>query len=610
MTTSISDEVARSIPSVPALLAAVDEKPASYVKVWRDLQKNGATLIGLRPLQIAMVSTFTLDLLVPYLGIEGARRGLLIHPLVAPFGQLEQQLLDGESEVYQCSPEVVIIAVRVEDCAPSLSTHFLGLSSEQIDAEIDAFVGRVGALIAAVRQRSDASVLVWNQAPPHRLAAGVADSGLDTSQSDAIATINRRLAGACRGTSGASVFDVCRVACEVGLAQWEDPKLRLLARAPLSAAGYVAAAKHLARVLRARVVSPCKCLVLDLDNTLWGGVLGEDGVGGVTCGEDYPGNVFLEFQRRLVAYRDRGVLLAIASKNNATDVAELFRQRTDMALRLNDFAAQEIHWMDKAESLKAIAHTLNLGVDALAFFDDSPVEREWIRSRLPMVHVIDVPQDPMDYPAALESSGAFDTLVLTREDRMRTAQYQGAKHLRALAQRSSSVEEFLRSLQMHVHFGRIDESTLPRVTQLIGKTNQFNLTSCRHTQTDVERMILNGALAVWMRVHDRYADNGLVGVALAQPDGEATFVLDTFLMSCRVLGRRLESAMLDAVARRARARGAATLLATFVATAKNAPAADFLPAHGFERMDDGRWSLNICTHKSAISGLFELIDES
>ena len=608
---SVSDIDAVARPAAAwALESPFDEAPASYVRVARQLQRNVEPPAGLRPLRTALVSTFTIDPLVPYLVVEGARRGLFVRPVVGPFGQLEEQLLDAASDIFSGDPEVVVIALRCEDCAARLGYGFLALTAEETHAVAEAFVARVEALVRAVRMRSRAHVLVWNQVLPQRLAAGLADPALAPSQAEIIAAINRRLADVCRAVSGASVFDVCRVAAEVGLSTWEDSKFRFLARAPLSAAAYVATAKRLARALRAVVVPPCKCLVLDLDNTLWGGVLGEDGPGGIALGEDYPGNVFLDFQRHLAAYRSRGVLLAIASKNNEAEVLDLFGRRSDMALRLDDFAAREIHWRDKAASLTAIARTLDLGTDALAFFDDNPVERDWVRTQLPGVHVIDVPADPSRYVAALDDSGAFDSLLVTTEDRARPQQYEERRQRRALAEQASSVEEFLRGLDMQVHLGWVGETTLPRVAQLLARTNQFNLTTHRHTAVDIERMIRDGSLAVWMRVTDRYGDCGLVGVALARPVDPATFELDTFLLSCRVLGRKVEGALLAALVRHARARGAAWLIGRFVPTARNSPAAGFLPAHGFQPRGDGTWRLELATARVTADVPFTCIDET
>jgi FkbH-like protein len=407
------------------------------------------------------------------------------------------------------------------------------------------------------------------------------------------------------------VLDLARVASEVGLAQWYDQKLAVLARSPIGGAAQLALGRLLARHVRAVSRPPCKCLVLDLDNTLWGGVLGEEGIGGISLGEEHPGSIFKAFQRGVLGYRDRGVLLAIASKNNAPDVDELFVKHADMVLRREDFAARQIHWNDKATSLRAIAKELDIGVDSLAFFDDNPVERAWVREQLPEVTVIDVPKEPLRYLDALDESGAFDQLSITAEDRQRAGQYQVEAKRAELESTASSLEEFLGALQVKVMVGTLDAATLPRAVQLIGKTNQFNLTTRRHTAAELGAMLERpGAIGLWMRVADKFGDSGLVGVGVALPSEPATYVLDTFLLSCRVLGRKAERALLYALARRARAAGAAALLGEFVPTKKNAVAAGFFADAGFGALEQrpNWWRLELGSSLQP-PALVELLEE-
>ena len=600
-----------SSPALDPHFTGLDGTPASYLRAARELRQSGS-FDGLRQLQLAIVATCTLDPLVPYLMVEGARRGVGVRATPAPFGQLEQQLLDAGSALYRDRPDVVLIALRAEDVAPELAHGLLRLSADDIDARLGEIAARIEALAGGVRAHSDALVVVWNQVPGRWAPAGLADAGLDASQPAVVADLNRRIAGACRRVPGAFVFDAHRVAIDIGLSRWEDPKLRFLARAPLSSVACVATARALARTLRALVTPARKCLVLDLDDTLWGGILGEDGVGGIRVGQDYPGNVYLDFQRCVAAYRDRGVLLAIASRNNEADVREAFARRDDMVLRLDDFAALQIHWNDKAASLRAIARELRIGTDALVFFDDNAAEREWVRRSLPDVMVVDVPADPLGYAAALDDSGAFDSLVLTEDDRARADRYRLATQAQTFAAGSSSVEAFLRGLEMRVSVAPVSTVTAPRVAQLIAKTNQFNLTTRRHSPADVERLLRQDAMALCLRVSDRFGDHGITGVAIAVPAGAGRFELDTFLLSCRVLGRSVEDALLRAVARACTPRdGAAWLDARFIPTAKNAPAAAFLPTHGFTPVEDdeGRWRLDLATLETLPSLAYEVSDE-
>jgi HAD superfamily phosphatase (TIGR01681 family) len=392
--------------------------PAAYLSAAREIESNPDR--GLLPVSIGIVSSFTLDLVAPYLVVEAAQRGFRVTPFFAPFNQLEQQILQAGSALYRSQPDVILVAARLEEMSPALSGRFLTLAEDRIRGEIQTVIERFENLVARARQISSASILICNLAEPLYRAAGIADPHLPFPQSRAITRINDGLGELARRTPGVFIFDYARLLTDVGLSA-QDAKLWYLARIPLGPAAQREMGKRLARYLRALKRPACKCLVLDLDQTLWGGIIGEDGVGGIQIGEEFPGLVFKDFQRYLLTLRDRGILLAIASKNNLADVKEVFDRNPEMVLKWDDFSAHRINWDDKATSLKAIAKELRLGTDALALFDDAPLEREWVRSQLPEVQVIEVPAHAREYRGALEESGAFDQLLLSEEDRRRNA---------------------------------------------------------------------------------------------------------------------------------------------------------------------------------------------
>jgi FkbH-like protein len=596
-------------PPIPTeLLSACDGSPASYLKVARDLER----LDGATERRVAWLASFTTDLLAPYLTVEGARRAIALRSFFAPFGQIEQPILDAESELYKQAPEVVVVALRIEDSTPALVDRWVALAPEEASRFVDDHVARIASALTAIRQRSRARILVWNQAPLERLAAGLADVTAASSQTRMITHLNEKIADAVAAVGDAFVFDLNRIATEVGTHALYDAKLFQLARMPWSTKGQIAIGAATARYVTAMWRPPCKCLVLDLDGTLWGGVVGEDGVAGIKLGGSYPGSAFVDFQRRVLSYRDRGVLLAVASKNNEADALEPFTRHTDMAIKLDDLSAREIHWGDKASSLRSIATKLGIGVDALAFFDDNPAEREFIRRELPEVHVIEVPRSPLEYADALDRSAVFDALTITDEDLTRAHLYREDGARQALATTASSVEEFLRALSMRITIGAVGPETLPRVVQLLAKTNQFNVTTRRHSQADIERLVADGAIALWMRVEDRFGDNGLVGVAIAKPNGARDYLVDSFLMSCRVLGRQVEHALLESLARRATSRGANRLIGEFIPTPKNAPAAAFFAAAGFEPIagTPGRFDLPLPKAEAGTPPPFEVLEVS
>ncbi len=325
-------------------------------------------------------------------------------------------------------------------------------------------------------------------------------------------------------------------------------------------------------------------LALDLDNTLWGGVVAELGPNHIAVGETPEGEAYVAFQRYLKALSQRGVLLAVASKNNPADAREPFVTNPGVVLKLDDFAAFEAGWQTKGESLQRIAASLNLGLDSFVFFDDNPAEREYIRQALPQVAVVEVPDEPAEYIRALEAGRWFEALDLTDEDRQRTEQYRAEAQRREVQAVAPNLSDYLMSLGMVAQVAAVEEPDLPRVAQLLAKTNQFNLTTRRHSEAEIRRLLSNpGSVGLTVRLRDRFGDYGLIAVVLAEPaDDPSILAIDTWLMSCRVIGRGVEVFTLQALVQAAQHLGYRHLLGQYVPTAKNSVVADLLPRLGFE----------------------------
>lgn len=543
-------------------------------------------------LKLALLGSHTTEFLNPCLVVEAARHHIALEIWNGPYGQIEQQALDPTSGLFQAAPDAVLILPELEDLAPDLAWRHLALSSDEQQSLAGRWAGRMQAVMEAIRTRSNMRILLGNLPPPAWNSVGPAGAMLESSPADLLNHLNQNLTQLCRTTPGACVFDVHSLSCEIGWSQWRDARMALLARAPHTGAALTALARLAGRHFRSWYTPPKKCLVLDMDNTLWGGVLGESGLEGIQLGPDYPGNAFVDFQRRILALRDRGILLAAASKNNAADVEQVLTAHPSCLLKREHFSAFEVHWEDKATSLRNIAKTLNIGLDSLVFFDDNPVEREWVSGQLPMVTVIDAPKNPMSYGAALENSLAFDTFTLTEEDRNRAGLYQQEAARSQMQAEASSLEDFIRSLEMEVTLGHFDEAHLPRIVQLLGKTNQFNLTTHRHDQAHLAQMLEGGAVGLWAKVKDRFGDSGLVALAIATPESGDTWMVDSFLMSCRVIGRGVETALLAALERHVRQKGGRKLYGQHIPTPKNQPAADFYPRHGYQETGQpGLWYL-------------------
>jgi FkbH-like protein len=575
------------------LANALSGTPASYIKVAGRIDRG--EIEGLHAVRVGVLASFTAQLLAPYLKVEGASRGMAVAPWFAPYGQLEQAALDENSALYAHRPDVVVLLTRLEDVATPLVERFLTRSAAGIDEAIDSLRARMESLIAGVRRYSAAAVFIANFPTPSRASAGLADAGLELSQAAAVSKANTMLAEMSQKSANVYIFDFARIVAGQGWNQWSDPKLLYMGRIPFGVAGQIATARGLARMLRASLFPPLKCLALDLDNTLWGGILGEDGPGGIALGEEFPGNVYKAFQRYLLELKDRGILLAICSKNNEQETREVIATHPEMLPRLEDFAAVRINWREKSAGLKEIAAELNIGLDAVAFFDDSATERAEVLARLPEVTVLEAPAEPAGYIDAIEESGLFDRLKLSAEDRGRSEAYMQQRERREAGERFETKEDFLRSLEMRAFIGTVDELTLQRVAQLVARTNQFNLTTRRHSAAEIEEMARTG-VGLWLRLVDRFGDNGVTGVALAAPENGAEWRIDTFLLSCRIISRGAESALLGRLIERMRERGAREVIGEYVPSARNEPCADFYARHGFEAAGENRWRLDLTTH--------------
>jgi FkbH-like protein len=314
-----------------------------------------------------------------------------------------------------------------------------------------------------------------------------------------------------------------------------------------------------------------KCLVLDLDNTLWGGVIGDDGLEGIVLGQgSASGEAYVAVQEYAREQARRGIILAVCSKNDDPVAREPFQEHPDMALKISDIACFVANWQDKASNLRQIAERLNIGVDSLVFLDDNPFERALIRQELPIVAVPEVSEDAALYPYALADAGYFESLVVTDEDRERSGQYQGNTKREVLRESSTDMNSYLRSLEMKLIWRRFDQIGLQRTVQLINKTNQFNLMTRHYTDTDVQSIMSDPrAVGLQLRLTDRFGDNGIIGIVIGQLQDNSAMLIDTWLMSCRVLGRQVEQATLNLFAETAKSMGAHSLIGEYKPTPKN-----------------------------------------
>jgi FkbH-like protein len=553
--------------------------------------------LNLQAYRLAILRSFTVEPMVPLLRAAAFCAGIDVTVYVSDFNAHVQAIMESGSTLYGFAPQAVILAVQTRDIGPELWNDLGGLTREQVRASVSRISSEFRNWISVFRNYSHAHLIVHNLETPETPSSGLLDAQSANGQSAAISEINHNLRGAAAEHTGVYVLDYDALVARHGRAAWHDERKWLTVRLPIAASHLNHMVQEWMRFLHPLTGKVAKALVIDLDNTLWGGVIGEDGMAGIKLGSEYPGAAFQAVQRALLDLHRRGMLLAICSKNNQEDALEAIQKHPGMLLKPEHFAAMRINWGDKSQNLREIAHELNIGVDALAFVDDNPIERQQVRTALPEVFVVDLASDPMSFAKTIRDCPVFERLTLSAEDQQRGAMYQAQREREQFEQAITSREDFYRSLQQEAEISPLTQANLARIAQLTNKTNQFNLTTRRYSEQQISELAAKPGWDCYsIRVRDRFGDNGLVGVAITHQQGDVAEI-DTFLLSCRVIGRTLETAFLSFLASQARSKGARRLQGWFLPTKKNAPARNFYSEHGFtaaHRNGDGTlWSLDL-----------------
>ena len=583
---------ARSLLSRNPLLAA-----ASFIR--HAIDKSSPERLPLTSVRVALLSSFSIEFIHDALIALGFLDGLRVELYQAGFGQFRQEILNRDSGLYAFAPDAVVLALEGKDLVPDLYRHDVPDAADLNAAVVEA-ARELANLSEAFRERSAATLLIHNFTPPTWRRLGILDGEAAPSQADLVAALNTDLGRICRESRGIHTVDYAGLVQRTGALSWYDDRMALYARAPITRGALPELGREYLKFLRALTGKTKKCLVLDLDNTLWGGVVGEEGPQGIALGPEYPGCAFIDFQRAVRGLRQRGVILAIASKNNPADVEEVFASNNHMVLRRDDFSVVRVGWNAKSQSLSEIAAHLNIAPDHIVYVDDNPAECDEVAHALPTVTVLPLPPQPEHFVRALLEPGYFDSLSMSTEDLRRAELYEQRDQAEELRAQSDSLEDFYRRLEMEVTFAPVDNSSVARAAQLTQKTNQFNVTTIRYSEAEVlERCADPDNLVKTVRVRDRFGDNGIVGVMMAHGSGSEVEI-DTLLLSCRVIGRTVETAMLAHVSEYASQRGAQRIRGRIVPTAKNAPARDLYERHGFQSdpsdsTEQAAWSLGLST---------------
>ncbi|MFE3461861.1 HAD-IIIC family phosphatase [Nocardiopsis aegyptia] len=535
------------------------------------LSESGA----FRETRIAFLASSTVDALAPMAAAALVRDGVVATTRAAGFDQWRLEILTGAPELGDLRPRVV--SCLLDDRAV-LSAVADPLDLDLVEARCAQFVAELRAWALSCREVLGGTI-VLNTLPLSPLArARHVDYAGRARLASAWHRMNADILALAADLAWVVVVDSHGLHTPTVAA---DERMRHIAGHAFSPHFLCAYAEELARVARADLGLARKCLVLDLDNTLWGGVVGDEGVAGVRLGGAYPGSAHSELQRLARDLGRQGVMLAVSSKNDQDIAEEAIATHPEMVLTRQDLLAVRADWRPKPDNVAEIARELNIGTDAVAFVDDSPAERELMRHALPEVTVPEMPADPSGYALLVARAGGFDLLRLTREDRGRAQMYRARAGREELRMGSESLEGYLHALASVLCLERLDELNSARVVQLFAKTNQFNLTGLRYTAEDLERITARGGGFYAARLSDRFGDNGLIAALALVPGEDGVWEIGNAVMSCRVFSREVEHAIVGSVLRAARRHGARAVTAAFTRTDRNAKFAGFYPQLGF-----------------------------
>ena len=551
------------------------------------------TNLATKPIRLAVLGSSTLTHLLPSIRVAALRRGLFITTHEGDYGQYLQELADPGSHLYAFGPSVILLAFDAVHLTRGIDAA----------ADLDASEAALQDVASRIRQcwelarKAKIPVIQQTGLPLFPPLLGNNEHRLPGSKQRIVVRLNEILRQAA-DEEGVDILALDSRATADGVQVWHDPLLWHRAKQEVSPVAAPLYGDLVARVLAAQQGRSFKCLVLDLDNTLWGGVIGDDGLEGIVLGQgDATGEAFIELQNYALQQAKRGIILAVCSKNDEANALAPFAQHPEMVLKRSDIACFVANWDDKAKNIRRIANELNIGLDSIVFVDDNPFERNLVRAELPMVAVPELPEDPSLFARTIADAGYFEGIRVTDEDRERTRQYQVNAERSALLAESADLPTYLRGLGMQLVWKRFDAVGLQRIVQLINKTNQFNLTTRRYSEADV-RAIMDDpdCFGLQLRLIDRYGDNGIIAIVIGKRKGD-DLMIDTWLMSCRVLGRQVEEATLGLIVEAAKKLGANRIVGEYIPTAKNGMVRDHYSKLGFAlvaNLETGgtRWALD------------------
>jgi FkbH-like protein len=535
---------------------------------------------------IALLSSNTTTYMKEVVIAQCYSDGILANVYQSDYGQYSQDLYNSASALYSSNPELIFISIDIQ----SISDDYLLIPYNKNEKERLLFSKEISNLLYDFAEQackhSSAKIVLHNFEVPNYSPLGIIENKNTYGYIESIEEANRFLTNKCKDSNQIFVYDYNAFCSKYGKANIHDSKMYYMGDVILKPKFMPDLCLEYMRYINTKVLQVKKCIILDLDNTLWGGVIGEVGVESIHLGPTPEGRSFMEFQQCLLSLYKRGVILAINSKNNFDDAMLAIREHPHMILKEEHFAAIRINWDDKVSNIKSLAKELNIGLMSLVFIDDDQLNRDMVNKLLPEVLVIDMPRDPSLYVDQLKQINCFDTFVLTSEDRLKGQMYYEQKQREHLKRDVTDIKSYLRMLNISVIIRHASNQDVPRISQLTQKTNQFTLTSKRYSEENIFSLIKNSIFHVLViTVKDKFGDNGLTGVAIVKKNKKkSVWRIETFLISCRIIGREAENVLLSYIIKQAKKENVKFVIGVFIKTQKNDPAKNFYEKNGFLRL--------------------------
>ena len=576
------------------LVSCIRENEEIKMPSFRDLQKACKIVLKDEEIKLAVLGNASTQFVSQAAEGYAKLNGVNLKVFDAGYNQINVQLLDPNSELYSFLPQQILLII----CAEKLYEDFLAIDCNERNQFADVYISKIIHFWDLISMNSNARIIQANFVEINDKVFGHYSSKIESSFIFQLRKLNYLLEKNAAKNNRVFILDLESIQTKMGRPLFFSPKLYYNAKMAISIEALPEVAKGIIDVLFAMKGRMKKCIILDLDNTLWGGVIGDDGLSGIEIGDFGVGHVYTNFQLWLKQLKQYGIILAVCSKNEESIAKEPFLVHDEMVLKLDDISIFVANWDDKASNIKLIQESLNIGMDSIIFLDDNPFERSLVKNAIPDIEVPELPNDPADWLAFIQDQNYFETASFNSNSPDRTKYYQAEFERKKIEHNYVSIDDYLEDLRMIGESKPFDEMKYSRIAQLTQRSNQFNLRTIRYTEDEIQRMANNDSFVTsYFTLKDRLGDYGLVSVVILKKQDEHAAFIDTWLMSCRVLKRGMEEFVMNKLVGLARNMNISTIIGEYLPTQKNKMVANIYEQMGFRRINNNLFELDVKEYK-------------